>query len=332
MTLDELANNLTILTAGTFAIGFILFLLALRLFRRSRGGNYWIHRRKAGRRGFRVLILAVGFLSMSAALCVASFVFDTLDKDQNARRTPDSSPQALHTETLSQSITPSPTLSPTASLSPTDLPASTPSPEEGSPSPEPSPEASSSSFDLGAPLTATSTPEGHIPSPTLTLTATLTPSLTSTTTATPSLSPTPVTPTATLTPSPFPTRASVLIPLTPRASASNDASLEIAAISTEIDDEWQVLNPSIVFMENTTRLYFFLKFSQMSSGVLWQWHLLKDGDYVDGQSSLWGNQTQGHSFFFYSLEGGFSAGEYEIQLYLGDQQVDSATFSIISAS
>lgn len=364
MTFDQLTDQLTLLTAGTFIVGIILLWLSTRLFRRSRGANYWIYRRQAGRRGFRILILAVGCLSLSAALCVTTFLFDTLEEEDAETPVVVNPTGTFVTLTVEVFPTSAPTLEPTLDLT-TPIPSATATSisvasatatatasmtntaevtvDEGTqvglavPSTAVEDTATStiavtasstrprSSATATSTLTATAsfTPTRSATSTaTLTVTASPTASLTASPTATPEV------PTMTPTPSPFPTRVSLLLPITPRARARPDATLSITAISTTITDEWEPENPAESFSTGFSRVYFFIEFENMTTGVLWQWRLFKDGDYVDGQPALWGNQTAGNTLFFYGREAGFTPGEYEIQLYVDDEQVDTATFTV----
>ncbi|NDJ86026.1 MAG: hypothetical protein GYB66_09080 [Chloroflexi bacterium] len=120
MTLDELTEQLPLLTGGSLLIGIVLFLLATLLFRQSRGGTFWFRRRRAGKRGFRALVASFGFLSLSAALCAATIVFNMLE-DDTSNDSDDDSPvvvvtgQTPGTSTLDE---PSPTAAEMATETP----------------------------------------------------------------------------------------------------------------------------------------------------------------------------------------------------------------------
>ncbi len=356
MTLDELTERLPILTAGTFAIGFILFLLALSLFRRSRRASYWVRRRKAGRRGFRVLILSIVFFSLSIALCIVAVLFATLEADEDDTTSTPAIVEAPNTattqpatqtpsETPTAESTVTPTIMPTVTdtIPPDELPTEevtdipiTPSvtrqPSEvsavdeqttDSPTPTLTPTITITvrPSETGSP-SATSTS-----SPTLTATSSLTPTASPTLTMTPSLTatasltltPTPTVPTATPSPTPFPTLALQIGGPTPWRTPRDDAALNITAIAIDIDDEWGPVNSANTFSADTTRLYFFIDFMGMSTGVEWQWVLFKDGEYIDGRTLLWGNQAHGQTIFFYGQAMGFIPGEYEIWMFVGEE-------------
>jgi hypothetical protein len=105
-TAQALIRSLELLTAGSFAVGVILGLLAVAYFRRSRTEAFWRFRRQAGQRGFRTSLAALFFIGVSLALCITTVTIDYVETRDT------SSDLAL--------------ASPTASLSPT--PDSSPSP------------------------------------------------------------------------------------------------------------------------------------------------------------------------------------------------------------
>lgn len=189
--------------------------------------------------------------------------------------------------------------------------------------------------------TETFTPEPtetNIPANTPTATATLTTTATSTTTQTASPTPTvtipptetPITPTATPTLTPFPTALSQITPAVPRANPDDEANLTITGIATSVDIDLNPVETRDSFRTGFRRLYFFIEFEGMTTGVLWRWALYRDGEFVDGQPLLWGIPSEGETFFFIGDSFGFVPGAYEMRLYLGDnaEPINSVEFTV----
>lgn len=361
ITLDELTDRLPLLTGAIFTIGLILFVLSLRMFRRSRAARYWFRRRQAGQRGFRTLVLSMLFLSLSLGLCIATLIFNTLEESSDTT-TQQAADSIGETVTPSATVTASPTLtetipiSPTATftattmLEPTSTPTNTLLPTNTEIATEPveaetlvpsiavaedEPTTTPTATDTISPSdTPTATEE---PSNTPTLTLTNSPTTTNTPSSTPSLTltpsetptPTPITPTATPSNTPLPTLRFSAVNITPRATPDENAMIVFDVVAEGISNG-EPENPTESFLSTTTRLYFFIDYQAMNTGVLWRWVLLRDDGIVTERALLWGPDGSGSTFFFIGQQAGFAIGEYELQLFIGDNDTptDNITFSV----
>ncbi len=110
----SLTNALPYLTGGLFVLALLAFLGALRAFQRSRTDAYWRKRREAGRRGLRLMTLAVILGGLSALMCVGTVIASWLVEE-----------------------TPTPTSTPLAAVP--SLTASPPPPSQATATPTPSP-------------------------------------------------------------------------------------------------------------------------------------------------------------------------------------------------
>lgn len=347
MTLNELTDLLPTLTAGVLVIGLILFLLALRLFRRGRKASLWQSRRQAGKRGFRLMLTAIGFLGLSGMLCVTTIIFSSLDEDEGETATPVAAATLTATESVTlSSETPTSTATPTATdlatatdtatatveivltdqateiatEIATEAPAASSGGEnQNTPSPENTAITPAASLSPSATASASASP-----SLTNTSTVTASPTMTDTATQTPTSSPTDA-PTGTPTITPFPTLPSNITPPVAQATPGENISMRVAAIAEGLTAEFQALRPRETFTAGVRRLYFFIHFRNMNSGILWRPALFKDGVYLDGGAYLWGLQAEGESYFFFGQANGFEAGSYEIRIYIGDEAEPLAT-------
>ncbi|PJF44981.1 MAG: hypothetical protein CUN55_01185 [Phototrophicales bacterium] len=325
ITLEELTERLPVITASVFTIGLILLILALRLFRRSRGARYWIYRRRASQRGFRMLIFAMLFLSLSFGLCIATLIFNAIETE------PDTPTQVVMNSTAtSEPTTQAPTISPSETLSPTHTPT-----QQGRATTQPSHTSTLTPTNTNE-RTSSPTPSPTItsttalPSPTETLTQTLTMTASSTPTASATSTPSPITPTATATQTSLPTLSSSVVRVTPRATPLESAQLRIIGITeTMISEEEN--EPNATFSVGIRRIFFLMHYQNMNTGVLWGWRLLKDNNLVAEQFTLWGPAGNGETSFFIGQQKGFDAGNYELQLFIGEETspIEQATFRVV---
>jgi hypothetical protein len=95
------------------------------------------------------------------------------------------------------------------------------------------------------------------------------------------------------------------------------AEIRIIALDTQIAENNGPVRPATVFVAGFTRIYYFVTYKGMQSGVLWRRELVKDGVVIDQISDLWRVTTQGEAYFLFGARGGFGPGQYEIRIYIG---------------
>jgi hypothetical protein len=111
--------------------------------------------------------------------------------------------------------------------------------------------------------------------------------------------------------------------VTPSASAS----IAITALDTQVSDEGSPVNPATTFKAGFTRVFFFVNFSGMQSGVLWRRELLLDDQVIQHHEYLWGMAQDGAAYFFFGQEGGFKPGKYQIRLFIGEATEPAAVMA-----
>ena len=139
-------------------------------------------------------------------------------------------------------------------------------------------------------------------------------------------------------PSPSPTSTTTptvdsVVQLTPPAvarPARAGAIIEITAANSQLaaDNGPAQPQPQTSFPAGIARIYFFIRYRGMDDGVGWARVLYRDGQPIQGQAYLWSQGQQGQSFFFFGNEDGYSAGSYEVRLYLGEREVSRYQFHI----
>lgn len=191
----------------------------------------------------------------------------------------------------------------------------------------------------------------NAPTPTETL-ATLTPMPTETATPTPTDTPTPTqtpTPTATMTPSLTPTPTLTLTPTntpTPTATyetalhlyapagaraAAENAVVRVVSADVAVSQNATPLEPRVEFPAGTQRIYLFISYRNMADGVAWSRVLYRNGAALQGSTLLWSMGREGSSYFFFGSDEGYPAGDYRVELMLGEDTVSGFDFRVIDA-
>ncbi len=80
---DAIQNYLPYVAGAALGLGLLLFLVSLRLFRRSRSDVYWRRRRDAGQRGWRIFVLSFALFVVGGMSCIVTlFVHLVADEEK----------------------------------------------------------------------------------------------------------------------------------------------------------------------------------------------------------------------------------------------------------
>jgi len=162
---------------------------------------------------------------------------------------------------------------------------------------------------LAARGTATPTPT---PAPAAALLVTMTPPI-----ATPAVTPTPApSPTITLAPTPAPVAV---------AEGSPFSNLVLAR---GISSDHKPVSPGNEFSTSDHPIYLFFDYQGLKPGTRWGHVWVWGNQQLDRSITTWPEEwgTAGTAWVFYTPEGGFQPGPYEVRLLLNDQVVASASF------
>jgi len=176
------------------------------------------------------------------------------------------------------------------------------------------------------------------PIPTLTPTATAfyTPTATPTPTATATAR---ATPTATITPTSTPWSetpvaglpSSMLTPVPDAVTPGPDATFVNITFARDVSGKNDPVDPATVFPEGIPCIYAFFTFEGMSPGVAWTYAWYQDGTEIWSQTGLWKRGAQGTIWTFYCPGEGYTAGEYEVRLYIGEDLQRVGRFQVAPA-
>lgn len=170
------------------------------------------------------------------------------------------------------------------------------------------------------------------PTPVPTLSPTTPPIAVVTVSPTPLLTPTPK---STVTSSPSPT----IIPtvLSPSATPtrivgvetpSPDAAFGEIILARGVTGDNEPEGPGVVFSSGIPELYAFFDYENLSDGVLWTQAWYREGKELGSESNLWEWGVYGTAWVFLKPVGGYTRGEYEVRLYIGDELKQTATFTV----
>jgi hypothetical protein len=172
------------------------------------------------------------------------------------------------------------------------------------------------------------------PSPPPTPTPTLTP--TATAFYTPTATATSATPTATITPTPWsgtPVAGlplSMLTPVPDAVTPGPDATFVSITFAQDVKGNDPV-DPATVFPEGIPRIYAFLTFEGMSPGVAWTYAWYQNGTEIWSQTGPWEHDSRGTIWIFYRPEEDYTAGEYNVRLYIGEDLQRVGQFQVVPA-
>jgi hypothetical protein len=167
----------------------------------------------------------------------------------------------------------------------------------------------------------------------------------------PVASPTPTraapTPTPTTTPTPKPTATEPFIPTsTPMATLPaaftspipsavpppGDAHFEFWTLAEGVDASGQPIDPGEQFPAGIERVYLFFRYDGLLPNVSWTIVWYKDGEVISGGTRLWEpEQPSGGRHAFLEFGGGFPAGSYEVQVWLGERLQIRASFAVVES-
>lgn len=313
MTETDFLSQLPYILGGMFALGVLLFLLAMHQLRRRRTGSYWRVRRAAGERGGRLFLLSVALMAGSVVLTLVSglAVLAFRPASDGMIRGPQdlygivlpSEPEQTATRETVLTLEAERVLTLTAMAAPsTDTPM--PSPTNTLP-PLPTETVLPTATDTVPPPTATNTLVA--PAETLAHIVTNTPLPTETPSNTPAF-------TATTPPTAMPEVSYRL---------SIDA-LNTAFVAANVPES------VTEFPAGTRRIFVYISFEGMTDGAEWSRALYRENVPVQANTLAWNKSESGKAYFFFENVAGYTPGAYEVRLYVGDREASRYSFTVLS--
>jgi hypothetical protein len=177
------------------------------------------------------------------------------------------------------------------------------------------------------------TEAGPTPTPAPTSIPKLSPTMPVTASPTPVLTPTMPKPSATASSTPTVTPTFSTPTLTPTAivgaeTPSPGAAFGKITLARGVTEDNEPKDPGTVFPTSISRLYAFFDYRNLSDGVLWTQVWYREGQEIGSESALWEWGSYGTAWIFLKPIGGYSRGRYNVELYIGDELQQTATFTV----
>jgi hypothetical protein len=118
----------------------------------------------------------------------------------------------------------------------------------------------------------------------------------------------------------------------PSVEPNDDTELGQIFFSTEVDGNFNAIEPGFIFAEGRYRLYATFSYEGMADGMAWSWVWRHNGQVVDGNNELWAYGTDGPGYIFYAPPSGFRNGEYSLEIWVNGELMTQATAIMNSAA
>lgn len=118
----------------------------------------------------------------------------------------------------------------------------------------------------------------------------------------------------------------------PKAELKPDTALGEIVFSTEVDDNYQAIEPTRIFAEGNYTLYATFPYEFMENGMAWSWVWRHNGQVVDGGNEYWEYGEEGPGYIYYGPEEGFQPGEYTLEVWVNGKLMTSSSLIMNSAA
>ncbi len=148
-------------------------------------------------------------------------------------------------------------------------------------------------------------------------------SVSPTPTPTPPPATSPAPPTPTPTPLPAPSATPTPFPTLPAKPGISDVVL-----ARGVSDNKEPVDPGNDFPSTNNPIYAFFTYSGMTQRAAWSYAWFREDQELTRETQEWAWGWAGRAYVFFGPLGGYTAGEYRVRFYIGDQLQAEATFVI----
>ena len=118
----------------------------------------------------------------------------------------------------------------------------------------------------------------------------------------------------------------LLNPALPAEFDKIDAAVEVSEateigtilFSTDINGNYQAVNPLQRFSEGFFTLYATFDYLEMANDMTWSWVWRHNREVVDGGNQLWSYGQDGPGYVYFQPEEGFQPGQYSLEVWVND--------------
>ena len=132
-----------------------------------------------------------------------------------------------------------------------------------------------------------------------------------------------------MTPTPvLPDAVSVLL-VHDRVTPSPGAALSPILIARRLDRSLRAIQPEVQFENPVETLYAAFTYDKFQDGVRWTALWFRDSEVVCLETQPWESGTGGYGYSECLPLGGWSPGEYEVQMFYADKWMVSVRFAVV---
>jgi hypothetical protein len=99
-------------------------------------------------------------------------------------------------------------------------------------------------------------------------------------------------------------------------------------LSLDAVSDSTIPSTATTFRAGTRRIYLFISFDAMENGVAWSRVLYRDDTPIQANTLLWSLGANGSSYFFFGDDDGYTTGNYEVRLFVGDGEASRIGFNL----
>jgi hypothetical protein len=100
------------------------------------------------------------------------------------------------------------------------------------------------------------------------------------------------------------------------------------SFSTDINNNYQAVNPLRRFSEGFFTLYATFDYLEMADDMTWSWVWRHNGEVVDGGNQPWSYGQDGPGYVYFQPEEGFQPGEYSLEVWVNDDLMAQSSLMV----
>jgi hypothetical protein len=98
--------------------------------------------------------------------------------------------------------------------------------------------------------------------------------------------------------------------------------------STDINGNYQAVNPLQRYSEGFFTLYATFDYLAMANDMTWSWVWRHNGEVVDGGNQLWSYGQDGPGYVYFQPEEGFHPGQYSLEVWVNDELMAQSSLKV----
>lgn len=118
----------------------------------------------------------------------------------------------------------------------------------------------------------------------------------------------------------------------PQSPLKSTTELGAVALSNEVTDDYEAVNPANLFAEGFYTLYATFSYRDMADGMEWAWVWRHNGEVVDGGNELWQYGDEGPGYIYLNPEEGFQEGQYSLEIWVNGEVMGQAAATMNDAA